>query len=169
MEGSSFNPLSVILKENKLTGSNYIDWKRNLNLALTAEEYKFVLTDVCPPPPDSDSSNEEVRPNSNDEKWMRWQGVLYWPPCLIYCSTSMRTWLLPMTWWWTSKRCLEIRIVPEGTPQHKDGRGNPSLGPCSEDNRSSERTRGSGSRDWRWKSSGHRAHVFTWILQELLP
>ena len=24
------------------------------------EEYKFVLTDVCPPPPDSDSSKEEV-------------------------------------------------------------------------------------------------------------
>ena len=47
--GGSFNPLSVILKENKLTGPNYIDWKKNLNLVLTAEEYKFVLTDVCPP------------------------------------------------------------------------------------------------------------------------
>ena len=59
--GGSFNPLSVILKENKLIGPNYIDWKRNLNLVLTAEEYKFVLTDVCPPPPDSDSSKEEVK------------------------------------------------------------------------------------------------------------
>ena len=58
MGGASFNPLSVILKENKLTRPNYIDWKRNLNLVLTAEEYKFVLTDVCPPPPDSDSSKE---------------------------------------------------------------------------------------------------------------
>ena len=37
MGGDSFNPLSVILKENKLTGPNYIDWKRNLNLVLTAE------------------------------------------------------------------------------------------------------------------------------------
>ena len=61
MGGGSFNPLFVILKENKLTGPNYIDWKRNLNLVLTAEEYKFVLTDVCPPPPDSDSSKEEVK------------------------------------------------------------------------------------------------------------
>ena len=49
--GGSFNPLFVILKENKLTGPNYIDWKRNL----TTYEYKFVLTDVCPPSPDSDS------------------------------------------------------------------------------------------------------------------
>ena len=47
--GGSFNPLSAILKENKLTGPNYIDWKRNLYLVLIAEEYKFVLTDVYPP------------------------------------------------------------------------------------------------------------------------
>ena len=52
---NSFNPLSVILKENKLTGPNYIDWKRNLNLVLTAQEYKFVLIDLCPLPLDSDS------------------------------------------------------------------------------------------------------------------
>ena len=60
MGGGSFNLLSLILKENKLIGPNYIDWKRNLNLALTTEEYKFVLTDVCPPTPDSDSSKDEV-------------------------------------------------------------------------------------------------------------
>ena len=59
--GGSFNPLFVILKENKLTGRNYIDWKRNLNLVLTTEEYKFVLTDVCSPEPDSDSLKEKVK------------------------------------------------------------------------------------------------------------
>ena len=53
MGGCSFNPLSVILKENKLIGPNYIgpnyiDWKRNLNLVLTAEEYKFVLAKGTP-------------------------------------------------------------------------------------------------------------------------
>ena len=67
MEGSSFNPLFIILKENKLIGPNYINWKRNLNLVLTAEEYKFILTDVCP------------------------------PLCPIYYNTSMRTWPLLMT------------------------------------------------------------------------
>ena len=47
----ALNPLAVILKENKLDGTNYIDWKRNLDIVLTAEDYKFVLTDLCPPKP----------------------------------------------------------------------------------------------------------------------
>ena len=58
--GGSFNPLSVILKEKKLTGPNYIDWKKKFNLVLTAEGYKFVLTDLCSPEPDSHSLKEEV-------------------------------------------------------------------------------------------------------------
>ena len=57
--GGSFNPLSIIIKENKLIGPNYIDWKHNLNLVLTMKGYKFVLTKVCPPTPDSVSSKEE--------------------------------------------------------------------------------------------------------------
>ena len=57
--GGSFNPLSVILKENKLIGPNYIDWKRNMNLVLTAEGYKYILTDFCPLESDSISSKEE--------------------------------------------------------------------------------------------------------------
>ena len=43
----AFNPLTVILKENKLDGTNYIYWKRNLDIVLTAEDYKFVLTNLC--------------------------------------------------------------------------------------------------------------------------
>ena len=57
--GGSFNPLSAILKENKLTGLNYIDWKRNINLVLTAEGYKFVLTKICPFELDIVSSKEK--------------------------------------------------------------------------------------------------------------
>ena len=60
MGGGSFNPLSLILKENKLTGPNYIDWKINLNLVLTVEEYKFMLIDVCPSTLSSDSLKEDV-------------------------------------------------------------------------------------------------------------
>lgn len=44
---NSFNPLSIILNKNKLTEPNYIDWKMNLNIVLTAKEYKFVLTKTC--------------------------------------------------------------------------------------------------------------------------
>ena len=82
MGGESFNPLSVILKENKLTGPNYIDWKRNLNLVLTAQEYKFVLTDVCPPPLDSDSSKEEV------EAYQKWRKAHEMARCYILASMS---------------------------------------------------------------------------------
>ena len=82
MGGGSFNPLSVILKENKLTGPNYIDWKRNLNLVLTAQEYKYVLTDVCPPPPGSDSSKEDV------EAYESWRKVDEMARCYILASMS---------------------------------------------------------------------------------
>ncbi|KAL5569983.1 hypothetical protein UlMin_026558 [Ulmus minor] len=47
----SFNPLSVILSQNKLIGENFIDWKRNLNIVLTSEKHKFVLLEACPPEP----------------------------------------------------------------------------------------------------------------------
>ncbi|KAL5564742.1 hypothetical protein UlMin_027906 [Ulmus minor] len=45
----SFNPLSVILSQNKLIGENFTDWKRNLNIVLTSEKHKFVLLEACPP------------------------------------------------------------------------------------------------------------------------
>ena len=51
--GGSYNPLSTILKDNKLIGINYLDWKKNLNLVLTAEDYAYMLTEICPSPPDS--------------------------------------------------------------------------------------------------------------------
>ena len=31
---ASFSPLVAILNQNKLTGSNYVDWKRNLDIVL---------------------------------------------------------------------------------------------------------------------------------------
>ena len=40
---ASFSPLVTILNQNKLTGSNYVDWKRNLDIVLTTEEHKYVL------------------------------------------------------------------------------------------------------------------------------
>ena len=61
MGGSSFNTLSVILKKHKLTGSNYIDWKRNLDLVLTTEEYKFVLTKICHEQRGNEVTKEEAQ------------------------------------------------------------------------------------------------------------
>ena len=51
---SSFSHLAAILNQNKLTGPNYVDWKRNLDIVLIAEEHKYVLTQTCPDFPDSD-------------------------------------------------------------------------------------------------------------------
>ena len=56
--------------------------KKNLNLVLTAEEYKFVLTDVCPPAPDSDSSKEEV------EIYQHWKKADEMTRCYILASMS---------------------------------------------------------------------------------
>ena len=34
---SAFNPLASILSNNRLDGTNYVSWKRNLNIVLTCE------------------------------------------------------------------------------------------------------------------------------------
>ena len=56
---ASFSPLVTILNQNKLTRSNYIDWKRNLDIVLTAKEHKYVLTQPCPSFPSLDALPEE--------------------------------------------------------------------------------------------------------------
>ena len=45
---TSFSLLVTILNKNKLTVSNYVDWKINLDIVLTTEEHKYVLTQPCP-------------------------------------------------------------------------------------------------------------------------
>ena len=42
---ASFSLLVTILNQNKVIGSNYVDWKRNLDIILTAEEHKYVLNE----------------------------------------------------------------------------------------------------------------------------
>ena len=80
--GGSFNPLSIILKDNKLTGPNYIDWKRNLNLVLTAKDCNCVLTNICPPALDSISKSEK------DEAYQKWCKVDEMAKCYILASMS---------------------------------------------------------------------------------
>ena len=33
----TFNPLSIILSHNKLTGLNYVEWNRNMDIVFIAE------------------------------------------------------------------------------------------------------------------------------------
>ena len=56
---ASFSPFVAILNQNKLIGSNYVDRKRNLDIVLTAEEHKYVLTQPCPNFPSLDAPLEE--------------------------------------------------------------------------------------------------------------
>ncbi|XP_038715022.1 uncharacterized protein LOC120008712 [Tripterygium wilfordii] len=64
----AFNPLSVILKDHKLDGTNYVNWKRNLDIVITSEEYKFVLTEVCPELHEEGASDEQI---SAHKKWKK--------------------------------------------------------------------------------------------------
>ncbi|KAK1570844.1 hypothetical protein Q3G72_007904 [Acer saccharum] len=45
-----------ILKDNTLTGDNYVTWKRKIGLLLQSEKHKFVLTTPKPPAPNNESS-----------------------------------------------------------------------------------------------------------------
>ena len=93
----SFNPLVVILKENKLTGPNYIDWKRNLDIVLIAEEYKFLLTQDCPMQPHEGATDEETQAHRKWVRLMRWRGVTFWHPCRMFCNISISQCLVLMT------------------------------------------------------------------------
>ncbi|XP_024038254.1 uncharacterized protein LOC112097301 [Citrus clementina] len=78
----SLSPLTIILSQNKLTGENYIDWKRNLFIVLTAENYKYVLTQPCPPVPADDAHRNQRR------LYEKWQKTNEMPKCYILASIS---------------------------------------------------------------------------------
>ena len=52
----SYNPITLILTDNKLIGPNYVDWKRNLVIVLTSEQLKWVTQEVAPPIPNEFST-----------------------------------------------------------------------------------------------------------------
>ena len=56
---ASFSQLVAILYQNKLTGSNYVNWKGNLKIFLIAEEHNYVLSRLCPNFPSLDAPLEE--------------------------------------------------------------------------------------------------------------
>ncbi|OVA04163.1 hypothetical protein BVC80_7929g2 [Macleaya cordata] len=79
---SSFSPLHIILKENQLTGPNFVDWKRSLDIVLTTQDYKFVLLEDCPAVPGPDAL-EPVR-----EEYQRWMKANDMAKCYIMASLS---------------------------------------------------------------------------------
>ena len=79
---ASFSSLVTILYQNKLIGSKYVDWKRNLDIVLTAEEHKYVLTKPCPSFPSLDAPLEEK------QQYDRWQKSNEMAKCYILASIS---------------------------------------------------------------------------------
>ena len=58
--------LMNILKDNTLTGDNYVTWKRKIGLLLQSEKHKFVLTTPKPPAPNNESS---IMQRDEYEQW----------------------------------------------------------------------------------------------------
>lgn len=78
----TFNPLFEILKDNKLTRPNFIDWKRNLLIVLTAENYRHVLT-TNPP--------ELLGATATQEEWdvyEKWRMTDEMTKCYMLASMS---------------------------------------------------------------------------------
>ena len=82
MSSSLFNPLSAILNQNKLNGQNYVDWKRNLDIVLTAEGYKYFLNTTKSQEPDSEATQEM---KDLYDKWVKANDMA---KCYILASMS---------------------------------------------------------------------------------
>ena len=72
----------TILNQNKLTRSNYVDWKRNLDIVLTVEEHKYVLNELCPNFPALDAPSEEK------QRFDCWKKSNEMAKCYILASIS---------------------------------------------------------------------------------
>ena len=79
---TNFNPLAKILDDNRLTGPNYVDWKRNLILVLTADKIVYVLN-AEPPELALTDATEEQR-NAFD----KWHEVDEMAKCYILASMT---------------------------------------------------------------------------------
>ena len=69
---SVFSPLATILTQNKLTGNNYVEWKCNLDIVLTAKDHIYVLSTPCPPEP---LANAAATVKREFEKWKKSNGM----------------------------------------------------------------------------------------------
>ncbi|KAL5570148.1 hypothetical protein UlMin_026723 [Ulmus minor] len=58
-------PLSSILNQNKLTGDNFVDWKKNLLIVLSFEKHKYVIERDCQPIPNENAPSAELLAYAN--------------------------------------------------------------------------------------------------------
>ena len=79
---SAFSPLATILTQNKLTGNNYVDWKRNLDIVLTIEDHIYVLSTPCPLEP---PANAAAAIKHEFDKWKKSNGMAH---CYMLASMA---------------------------------------------------------------------------------
>ncbi|XP_028096013.1 uncharacterized protein LOC114295911 [Camellia sinensis] len=79
---TNFNPLSKILDDNRLIRPNYMDWKRNLTIVLTAKKLNHVLTTDPPVLLGADATNEQ---HEATRKWLEADNVA---KCYILASMT---------------------------------------------------------------------------------
>ncbi|XP_059636001.1 protein LAZY 1-like [Cornus florida] len=77
---SPFSPLAKHTKRNRLTGPNYIDWKRLLDIVLTYEGFNYVFPTPRPSPPLLEDPLEE------HEVFKEWNKVDEMTRCYILAS-----------------------------------------------------------------------------------
>ena len=71
---SAFSPLVTILTQNELTGNNYVEWKHNLDIVLTAEDHIYVLSTPYPPEPPANATGVVKR---EFDKWKKSNGMAH--------------------------------------------------------------------------------------------
>ena len=67
----SYNPFILILIDDKLTRSNYIDQKRNLDIVLIIKQLKWVTQEIVPPIPMSFPRRDRKMLIPSDKQKMR--------------------------------------------------------------------------------------------------
>ena len=72
-----FNPLAIIINQNKLTRPNYVDWKINLDIVLTTKGYKYILTEKHPDLPIANAPRPKIEIYEKWVKLMRWHIVIF--------------------------------------------------------------------------------------------
>ena len=79
---SAFSPLATIFTQNKLTGNNYVEWKGNLDIVLTAKDHINVLFTPCPPEPPGNAAAAVKR---EFDKWKKSNGMAH---CYMLASMA---------------------------------------------------------------------------------
>ena len=85
---SAFSPLTIILTQYKLIGSNFIDWKRNLDIILTAEDHTYVLTTPYPEEPTVGATAAARHEFENGRSRMEWLVAICLPLWPAYCNIN---------------------------------------------------------------------------------